>query len=59
MAATWGEIFPQLMAAGLLASRGVKEKLESHPDPLGLIAELRSKGIKGKLTTEMLSLIHI
>ena len=27
MAATWGEIFPQLMAAGLLASRGVKELL--------------------------------
>ena len=46
MAATWGEIFPQLMAAGLQIGE-LKEKLESHPDPLGLIAELRSKGIKG------------
>ena len=54
MAATWGEIFPKLMAAGLLASRGVKERLESHHDPLGLIADLQARGIKGKLTIEMI-----
>jgi len=54
MAAKWGEIFPKLVAAGLLATRGVKEKLESHPDPIGLINDLRAKGVKGKLTIEMI-----
>ena len=42
------------MSAGLLATKGVKESLESHPDPLGLIADLQSKGIKGPLTVDMI-----
>ena len=54
MATGWGEIFQHLMSAGLLATRGVKESLEAHPDPLGLIAELRAKGIKGHLTVDMI-----
>ena len=54
MAVGWGEIFQQLMAAGLIVSRGVKEKLETHPDPIGLISELKSKGVKGRLTPEMI-----
>ena len=37
------EIFPHLMGAGLLASRGVKERLEKHDDPIGFIQSLRSK----------------
>lgn len=54
MATGWGEIFQHLMSAGLLATKGVKESLESHPDPLGLIADLQSKGIKGPLTVDMI-----
>ena len=37
MATAWGEILQHLMGAGLLATRGVKEKLESHHDPLSLM----------------------
>ena len=54
MAVSWGEIFQHLMGAGLIVSRGTKEKLEQHEDPIGLIASLRSKGIKGKLTPDMI-----
>mgnify|MGYP001258651811 FL=1 len=54
MATGWGEIFQHLMSAGLLATKGVKESLESHPDPLGLIADLQAKGIKGPLTVDMI-----
>ena len=50
----WGEIFQQLMAAGLIVSRGVNGKLETHDDPIGLISEHeKSKGIKG-LNPEMI-----
>ena len=55
MAVSWGEIFQHLMGAGLIVSRGTKEKLEQHEDPIGLIASLRSKGIKGKLTPDMVT----
>ena len=54
MAVSWGEIFQHLMGAGLIVSRGTKEKLEQHEDPIGLIASLRSKGVKGKLTPDMI-----
>ena len=54
MATAWGEIFQHLMGAGLLASRGVKERLEQHDDPLGVIAKLRSQGVKGQLTVDMI-----
>ena len=42
------------MGAGLLASRGVKERLEKHEDPIGFIQSLRSKGVKGQLTLDMI-----
>ena len=44
------------MGAGLLASRGVKERLEKHEDPIGFIQSLRSKGVKGQLTLDMIPL---
>ena len=56
MATSWSEIFPHLMGAGLLASRGVKERLEKHEDPIGFIQSLRSKGVKGQLTLDMIPL---
>ncbi|MAK78160.1 MAG: hypothetical protein CL992_02675, partial [Euryarchaeota archaeon] len=42
------------MGAGLLATRGVKEALEAHHDPLGFIQELKEKGVKGPLTPDMI-----
>ena len=54
MAVSWGEIFQHLMGAGLIVSRGTKEKLEQHDDPIGLIANLSAKGVKGKLTPDMI-----
>ena len=53
MATGWGEILQHLMSAGLIVNRGVKERLEQHYDPLGLIAELHSKGVKGLMTVDM------
>lgn len=54
MATGWGEILQHLMSAGLIVNRGVKERLEQHHDPLGLIAELHSKGVKGLMTVDMI-----
>ncbi|RJU86025.1 MAG: DNA-directed DNA polymerase II small subunit [Candidatus Poseidoniales archaeon] len=54
MATGWGEILQHLMGAGLIVNRGVKERLEQYYDPIGLIADLRSKGIKGLMTIDMI-----
>jgi len=54
MATGWGEILQHLMGAGLIVNRGVKERLEQYHDPIGLIADLRSKGIKGLMTIDMI-----
>ena len=54
MATGWGEILQHLMGAGLIVNRGVKERLEQYHDPIGLITDLRSKGVKGMMSLDMI-----
>ena len=55
MPASWGEIFPELMRAKLIATRGVKERLMALDDPLGVIATGKNIGLEGgQLTDEVL-----
>ncbi len=54
MAVSWGEVFPHLMRAKLIATRGVKERLLSLNDPISVIKDFESRGIVGPITIEML-----
>ncbi|MDP6870366.1 MAG: DNA-directed DNA polymerase II small subunit [Candidatus Poseidoniaceae archaeon] len=54
MPASWAEIFPHLMRAKLIATRGVKDKLVTMEDPFSIIRDFESKGIMGPITLDML-----
>jgi DNA polymerase II small subunit len=55
MPASWGEIFPELMRAKLIATRGIKDRLLALDDPLGVIATCKNVGLEGgQLTDEVL-----
>jgi len=54
MAVSWAEVFPHLMRAKLIATRGVKERLLSLNDPISVIKDFESRGIVGPITIEML-----
>ena len=52
MAATWGEIFPHLMSAKLLATRGIKERLLAMDDPIQLLKMAEEIDIEGGMLTD-------
>ena len=52
MAATWGEIFPHLMSAKLMATRGIKERLLAMDDPIQLLKMAEEIEIEGGMLTD-------
>ena len=52
MAATWGEIFPYLMSAKLMATRGIKERLLAMDDPIQLLKMAEEIEIEGGMLTD-------